>query len=203
LQALEHLEAPKGQPLFEEMVVAVDVQNPLLGPLGCTRIFGPQKGLREKEFEAAERCLLRWAEIAAQHTGRNSAGENGAGAAGGLGFGLRVFAGAKLEPGFEMFSRHANLTERVKSASVVLTGEGRLDEQTFMGKGVGRLAEMCREMGVPCIAFAGEIPQAAPLPELFHQMFAVAPELTSRAEAMRQPAVWLEKSAEIAAEEFE
>lgn len=202
LAALTRLAAPETPAGFGELVVAVDVQNPLLGPSGCTRIFGPQKGLRAEDFELAEQCLARLATVAEEQFGFKCAKEPGAGAAGGLGFGLRGFAGAKLESGFEVFSRHADLARRVKAAQLVLTSEGRVDEQTFMGKGVGALARMCRDFNVPCIAFAGEISRSMHSSGLFRRAYALSPDLTSREYALAEPAIWLEKAAEAAAKEF-
>jgi glycerate 2-kinase len=199
LHALAHLKPPETRARFGELVVAVDVQNPLLGPAGCTHIFGPQKGLRTEDFELAERCLARLAAIAEKQFGSKYADERGAGAAGGLGFGMRCFAGARPESGFEVFSHHANLARRVKAAQLVLTGEGRVDEQTLMGKGVGALAKMCRDFDVPCIAFAGEISKSARSAELFSGAYALSPEFTSRENALAEPTVWLEKAAEAAA----
>jgi glycerate 2-kinase len=202
LAALARLEPPEAPLRFGELVVAVDVQNPLLGPSGCTRIFGPQKGLRAEDFEAAERCLARLAAAVEEQSGCQYADERGAGAAGGLGFGMRCFAGAKLQSGFEVFSHRADLARRVKAAQLVLTGEGRVDEQTLMGKGVGALAQMCRDFNVPCIVFAGEISKSARPAELFNRAYALSPEFTSREHALAEPAAGLEKAAEAAAKNF-
>jgi len=199
LAALARLQPPATPARFGELLAAVDVQNPLLGPSGCTRVFGPQKGLRAGDFELAEQCLGRLAKEAEEQGGFKYADEPGAGAAGGLGFGLRCFAGAKLESGFKVFARHADLARRVQLTQLVLTGEGRVDEQTFMGKGTGSLATMCRDFGVPCIVFAGEISASAPALELFHQAYALTPAFTTREISLAEPAAWLEKAAEIAA----
>jgi glycerate kinase len=202
LVSLARLEPPAAPTRLGKAVVAVDVQNPLLGPTGCTRIYGPQKGLRAEDFDLAERCLARLASVMERQFGGRHAGEPGAGAAGGLGFGLRCFAGAKLESGFAVFSRYARLARRVKPAQLVLTGEGRVDAQTLMGKGVGRLAEMCRDFGIPCIVFAGEISTSTrSQARRFTRAYALAPSLTSRKNALAEPALWLAKAAQTAARE--
>ena len=90
-----------------KVIVAVDVQNKLLGTRGATRIYGPQKGLRPEDFGLAESCLRKLA--CAQRRSQNAATVSGSGAAGGLGFGLLAFADAKLEPGFDLFVRHTKL----------------------------------------------------------------------------------------------
>src|SRR6185503_10980480 len=119
---------------FQEVSVAVDVQNPLLGPQGCTRVYGPQKGLRPQEFEFAENCIGQLAEVIDKQLHFSFSNEPGGGAAGGLGYGLRCFASAKLQPGFALFARHARLEERLKSVDLVITGEGAIDQSTAMGK---------------------------------------------------------------------
>jgi glycerate 2-kinase len=202
LAALARLEPPEAPLQFSELVVAVDVRNPLLGPSGCTRIFGPQKGLRAGDFVLAGQCLMQLATVVQEQSGCHCADEPGAGAAGGLGFGMRCFAGAKLESGFAVFSHHADLARRVKAAQLVLTGEGRVDAQTVMGKGVGALAQLCRDCGVPCMAFAGEISKSARPAELFSRAYALSPDFASREHALAEPAVWLGKVAEAAAKKF-
>lgn len=184
---------------FEELMVAVDVQNPLLGPTGCTRVFGPQKGLRPEDFEFAERCLGQLAQVVGRQFGRAAADEPGAGAAGGLGFGLRHFGGARLEPGFAVFAGQVRLMEQVRNSHLVLTGEGAIDDSTAMGKGVGELARLCRQAGVPCLGFAGQVSAAAPAKQLFTQVHPLTPEFTSVGQALAEPAVWLERLAEHAA----
>jgi glycerate kinase len=123
----------------------------------------------------------------------------GAGAAGGLGFGLMTFLGAKMEAGIDIFSRHAKLTERVKSAQLVITGEGALDAQTLMGKGVGEIANVCQRLGVPCIGMAGVVPEPDKAREKFKMTHALTPDLTDKDSALREPELWLERLAAKAA----
>lgn len=203
LHRLASVKSPERLSLFEELVVAVDVQNPLLGPSGCTRIYGPQKGLRATEFDLAERSLSQLATVLETQFGFKYADEPGGGAAGGLGFGMRSFAGARLESGFELFSHHADLGNRVKSAQLVLTAEGRVDEQTLMGKGVGALAQMCKSFGVPCIVFAGQISPMANPETLFQRAYALTPDFATREKALAEPALYLEQTAETAAKDFD
>ena len=113
LHDLERIQRPSKR-LKLHMAVAVDVGNPLLGPNGCSRVYGPQKGLYE--FEFAEKCLGRMASLLKKQHGIDCADVPGAGAAGGLGFGLMAFAGAKLESGFELFANHARLEQRIAAA---------------------------------------------------------------------------------------
>ena len=187
---------------FDELIVAVDVQNPLLGARGATRVYGPQKGLRGEDFAKAEKCLRRLAVVCGGGLRAPSAGSRrppgaatkpGAGAAGGLGFGLMAFLGAKAESGFELFARFANLEKRLRTADLVITGEGCIDESTFMGKGVGKIAWHCLEKNIPCIAFAGDIRAREKVTKLFSaRSFS---DWTTVADAKSRPAVWLERFA--------
>jgi glycerate kinase len=192
LHALAEVRPPEKSGLFNELIVAVDVQNPLLGEQGCTRIYGPQKGLRPTDFEFAERCLERLSDLLVKELHRDSASEPGAGAAGGLGFGLSSFAGGKLAPGFALFAQHAKLPERISGADLVVTGEGALDGSTLMGKGVGELASICQEKHVRCIGIAGIVPQPEQAARLFTQTHALAPDFTSTENALARPAEFLQ-----------
>lgn len=194
LHRLKTLRPPHQTKWFRELIVAVDVQNPLLGPRGCTRIYGPQKGLTPANFGLAERCLRQLAIVSARQLHRNDATEPGAGAAGGLGFGLRCFLGAQLQPGFDLFAQHAQLARRLRRADVVVTGEGAIDRSTFMGKGVGRIARECRRLKIPCLGLAGVIKTDAGTTKYFDRQHALV-ELTSTKNALHKPALWLEKLA--------
>ncbi|HAM71147.1 MAG TPA: glycerate kinase, partial [Verrucomicrobiales bacterium] len=151
LERLERIEPPVAGPRFEEVRVAVDVQNPLLGPEGCSRIYGPQKGLRSEDFPLADRSLGRLADAVRVLTGQDIAGWPGAGAAGGLGFGLCAFLQGRLTPGFELFAGYAGFRERILGADLVITAEGSIDASSLMGKGVGGVAALCRELHRPCL----------------------------------------------------
>jgi glycerate kinase len=199
LDTLARIQPPSPQREFEEFIVAVDVQNPLLGPNGCTRVYGPQKGLREVDWPVAEKNLGRLAEIVREQFQLNCAEEPGAGAAGGLGFGLRSFFGARLAAGFELFARHAELLKHLRSVQLVLTGEGALDAQTLMGKGVGELAVLCKKHNLPCLGLAGVVPDARRARELFTQTFALTPDLTTPERAQAEAGFWLEQAAAQAA----
>jgi glycerate kinase len=185
---------------FDELSVAVDVQNPLLGPTGCSRIYGPQKGL--KEFDLAERSLERLAQVMKRELHIDCASTPGSGAAGGLGYGLCAFAGGKLEPGFALFASLTALDEKLRGIDLVLTGEGSIDASTLMGKGVGELADHCLARKVPCIGLAGVVPDANQARRKFAATHALTPEFTTVEQAMREPAVWLERLAARAASEW-
>jgi glycerate kinase len=139
-----------------KLAVACDVRNPLLGPNGAARAFGPQKGADEEEVEELEKRLREWARLARKTVGRDPSDEPMAGAAGGLAGGLWVFAGAKLRPGAALVLDVLGFDARMQEAYAVVTGEGRIDLQTLSGKAVFEVATRCRQGGVPCYAVVGQ-----------------------------------------------
>ncbi len=194
LHELTEVRAPAA-PLRLRVMVAVDVRNPLLGSLGCSRTYGPQKGLRPEDFNLTEKCLARLASVLWEQHGLGDAKAAGAGAAGGLGFGLTAFAGARIESGFDLFARYARLEERIRAADVVVTGEGAMDEQTRMGKGVGQIAHLCARLGVPCVGLAGAVGKSVRECRLFTHTRALT-EVTDLPRAQSQAAYFLERLSE-------
>jgi len=191
LSELTEIRAPSA-PLKLRLLVAVDVGNPLLGPSGCSRVYGPQKGLLPEDFGLTEKSLTRLAAVLEEQHGIRRADVPGTGAAGGLGFGLTAFAGARIESGFDLFARYAQLEKRIRAADVVITGEGAMDEQTRMGKGVGQIARCCARCGVPCIGFAGSVEKSVQESKLFAHTRALT-EMAALPRAMRQAASCLER----------
>ncbi len=174
--------------------VAVDVDNPLLGPSGCSRIYGPQKGLRPEDQFAAEAALEQLAKVMKEHLGRDIAAIPGSGAAGGLGFALQAFLEARVESGFEIFARATDLDRHLEWADLVLTGEGSLDRQSLMGKGTGRVAARARQHGRPCYGLAGMVEPLAPgETSLFTLTRAIVPDLAPVEAAKANAAHWLEE----------
>jgi glycerate kinase len=138
-----------------EFIVASDVDNPLLGPTGAAAVFGPQKGASPEHVDALEHGLSRWASIIAEATGTYATEDPGSGAAGGVGFAGIAILNATVISGADMVLRLVRFTDRVREASLVITGEGSLDEQTIHGKAPARVAELAHQAGVPTIAVAG------------------------------------------------
>jgi glycerate kinase len=194
LRTLAKIQSPRRRRWFAELVVAVDVRNLLLGVHGATRVYGPQKGLRGDDFRLAESCLRRLAEVFTRQFGKKLGTLSGSGAAGGLGFGLMAFGGARIEPGFEMFARFAKLSQRLGSANLVITGEGRIDSSTFMGKAAGQIAEQCRVRNIPCLGLAGETERGTKANRVFQKVLALT-DLTTASDARARPAYWLERLA--------
>lgn len=144
-------------PALAEVTLAVDVENPLLGPRGAATVFGPQKGADAAGVTALEAALTRYAEVLEATTGVRTQARPGAGAAGGVPAGLVAIAGARCVPGFEVASEAVGLDARLVGCDLVVTGEGTLDLTSFEGKVVGRLAARCQAAGVPLLVVAGRI----------------------------------------------
>jgi glycerate 2-kinase len=140
-----------------DIACLTDVVNPLTGPTGASRIYGPQKGASHADVAVLDAALAHFAEVVRRQLGVDIAHEPGTGAAGGLGFGLRAVCGARLVRGFEQIAEVLHLDDRLARAEVVLTGEGRLDSQSLQGKGPVALAARARAAGRRIVAFAGNI----------------------------------------------
>jgi glycerate kinase len=137
------------------IMVATDVDNPLLGPNGAAAIFGPQKGADASALAILERGLAHWAELVAEATGTDHVTTPGAGAAGGTGFGALALLGAEIRPGIELVLEMTDFARRVTDADLVITGEGSLDEQSLSGKAPIGVATAAGRAGVRVVAVAG------------------------------------------------
>jgi glycerate 2-kinase len=181
------------------IIAAVDVRNPLLGENGATRVFGPQKGASENEIDILERALTRLADAVAEEFGFDYRDRPGTGAAGGLGFGLMSFCGARIRSGFEVVAEAVNLESRVKDADVVITGEGSLDRQTLEGKTPVGVARLTRKLGKRVFAIAGRTDADRRVHELFYEVHELARPGMSEKEQMKRAAELLrEKAHELA-----
>lgn len=175
-----------------EVLVACDVDNPLLGEKGATRVYGAQKGV--KDFEAFEQRLKELADSVAIDLGVDYRNVPGAGAAGGLGFGLMSFCDARLMSGFDLVAEVTQLEARIQSAHLVITGEGRVDAQTLHGKGPAGVAQMARKHGKPVIAIAGAVEDSEGVRERFDLAYGVKPAEMPLAEAMQRGAELIEET---------
>ncbi|KEI89997.1 glycerate kinase [Clostridium botulinum B2 433] len=137
--------------------VACDVDNPLLGEKGASYVFGPQKGATPEIAKKLDKNLASFANIIENKLGKDIKEIPGAGAAGGLGFGLMAFLNAKLEKGIDLVIEYTKLREKVKSADFVFTGEGSIDFQTIFGKTPFGVAKVAKEFNIPVIAFAAHV----------------------------------------------
>lgn len=137
--------------------IAVDVDNPLCGERGAAAIFGPQKGASPEDVQLLDKALAHFAAVCRHTTGRDEANTPGTGAAGGLGFLIKSFFQAEFKPGVELIAGLAGLDEALQGASVVFTGEGRMDRQTLLGKTPAGVARHGRRQGATVIALAGSL----------------------------------------------
>jgi glycerate kinase len=154
-----------------EILAACDVDHPLLGPRGATAVFSAQKGASPQDQIVLEAALAHLVNVSG---GEAAAEIPGAGAAGGLGFGLLHFAGARLISGFDLLAGLLDLENRIKAADHVITGEGSLDHQSLGGKGPVALARLAGNLGVPVTAFCGVADEEARCSGLFQSLHALA-----------------------------
>ena len=144
-----------------EFLIACDVDNPLFGENGAAYIYAPQKGADAAMVKQLDAGLINFASIVSKHLGRELWNSPGAGAAGGLGFGFVSFLNATLKPGIDIITEEIGLDRDMKDAELVITGEGRLDFQSSMGKTPCGVAKIAASYGVPVIALAGGISPCA------------------------------------------
>jgi len=138
------------------LIVATDVEHPLLGVSGAARVFGPQKGADPATVSLLEERLTEWAAALEAASGREVATLPGAGAAGGLGAALLAL-GARRESGAGVIAAHTGMADQIAAADLIVTGEGRLDDQSLHGKVVGALAAAARSREVPVLVLAGQV----------------------------------------------
>ncbi|MEU3447720.1 glycerate kinase [Streptomyces thermolilacinus] len=143
-----------------ELVLASDVDNPLTGPKGAPAVFGPQKGATPEDVAVLDAALTRYVEVLEQAVGPRAAEaalSPGAGGAGGIGYGALVGLGAGFRPGIELMLDILGFTEALGRATLVITGEGSLDEQTLHGKAPAGVAAAARAAGVEVVAVCGRL----------------------------------------------
>ena len=193
LQSVAQIVRPADR-VLPEIFAASDVQNPLLGERGAARVYGPQKGADAAAVALLDRALTRLADVCAADLGCDHRDVPGSGAAGGLGFGLLSFCNAKIRPGFEMISETLHLGKRIAAADLVITGEGRIDDQTLDGKGPAGVAALARSAGRLVIAFGGAISAVAEDSGVFDALIPIADRPFTVAEAMAEAAPLLERA---------
>ena len=150
-------------PLLKEchIQVACDVNNPLCGENGSTYVYGPQKGVTEDMKKTLDEAMAHFARVTSETLENDYMNTPGAGAAGGLGYALLAYTGAALTPGIELILDAVGLEEELSGADVVVTGEGRLDFQTAMGKAPVGVARLAKKYNAKVIAFAGSVTKEA------------------------------------------
>jgi glycerate kinase len=180
-----------------EIVVACDVDNPLTGPRGASAVYGPQKGATPEMVRLLDEALGRYARVARDATGRDVAGTPGAGAAGGLGAGLLFFTPARLRPGVEIVLEATGFDSLVRGADLVITGEGRTDFQSAMGKAPVGVAAAAKRHGVPVLCLSGGLGDGADdvLAKGIDALATVVPGPMALDDCMRQGASLVEAAA--------
>ena len=163
LAKVHHITADAVLPALRECQfhVACDVTNPLCGRNGCSKVFAPQKGADAEMIEKMEQSMQRFSALVKAYDPDSDADLSGSGAAGGLGFALRTFLHAELKPGIDIVIRQTGLAAAIRHADIVVTGEGRLDAQTVMGKVPAGIAQTAKKYGKPVIAFCGCVGEGA------------------------------------------
>jgi len=166
LLELERIDMTALDPRIERTscVSATDVNNPLTGPLGASAAYGPQKGASTQDVAMLDGALGHLASVVHRDLGVDLRDEPGAGAAGGLGFGLMAFLGARVRPGVEVVSDALDLTSRLSQADLVITGEGRLDAGSLRGKVPAGIFRLARELSVPVVITCGQAEPGLGLP---------------------------------------
>lgn len=167
-------------------LIACDVDNPLCGPRGASYVFGPQKGADASTVERLDRGMAIYARALAEAAGHDSSSMPGAGAAGGLGFAFATVFNAELRPGIELVLDLLHFDDAIEGASLVVTGEGRMDRQTVMGKAPWGILQRARRHSIPVVAVTGSVRDADVLAAAgFAAVFPVVSGPCSLEEAMR------------------
>jgi len=165
-KGLESLCEIKNDKVLKELdectfTIACDVTNPLCGNDGCSRVYGPQKGATEEMIVFMDKWLSCYAKVSKKLYSHADENLPGSGAAGGLGFAFRTFLDAELKSGIDIILKETHIEEHIKNADIVITGEGRLDFQTTMGKAPAGIAAIAKKHKKPVFAFAGGITEDA------------------------------------------
>lgn len=163
LEQVAHVDLSGADPRLQQCVfeLACDVSNPLCGSNGASAVFGPQKGADPQMVSRLDKALGHFAEVTQRAVGKSLAEEPGAGAAGGLGFAFMSYLDTTLRPGIQTVIQAVGLEEAIKDADYVVTGEGRLDAQTAMGKAPMGIAQLAKKYRKTVIALAGSVLDSA------------------------------------------
>lgn len=190
LAEISRVEKKNINPLLKEcrFQVICDVTNPLCGKNGASYVFGPQKGADSQMAEALEGMLLHFAEVTEEYLGENHAEKPGAGAAGGMGFAFLAYLYAELKSGVDVILDTVISEEDLRRADVVVTGEGRFDAQTAMGKAPAGIAKRAKKYGCKVFVLAGSVAEETmkKLPEYVDAAFSIQTAPVELKEAMRK-----------------
>lgn len=159
LSAIRHIDTQNQLPELQDCTfhIATDVTNPFYGPQGAACIFGPQKGGNEKQIKALDKGMKHLAGLLFETTGKEIGHLPGAGAGGGMGGGCVAFLQANISPGIELIMDYLHFDEIIRGASLVITGEGKMDRQTLFGKVPVGIARAAASQQIPVIAITGQL----------------------------------------------
>lgn len=168
--------------------IASDVNNPLCGKNGCSHIFVKQKGANFQQIELMDKWLCNYSNVCNSYFGTDFSDYPGAGAAGGLGYAFLTFLNAKLESGVKIILDEIKLEEEIKVADIVITGEGKIDKQTIMGKAPIGIASLAKKYDKPVIAFCGMMGEGAEICKEYgiDMICPILKEITSLEKAMEK-----------------
>lgn len=189
LSELDRIDASHRHPLLNSATfeVACDVDNPLCGVRGASAVYGPQKGATPYMVSRLDEALEHFASIIKSYNGKDILNVPGAGAAGGIGAGLMAFLDAKLNKGVEIVIRSSGLEKFIAQADLVITGEGKMDEQTQYGKTPFGVSQLALRYGVPCIGVCGMLGKGADIlyQKGFSSLFCIADGPMSLEDSMK------------------
>ncbi len=188
LLSLSHLDLSTLREWFDgvKVIGVCDVTNPLLGPLGSARVFGPQKGATPTQVKQLEKALTVWADVLEKTTGKSIATIPGSGAAGAIGAGLYGCYNAELCPGTDLLFRKAQIEKQIQWADLVITGEGKLDAQTFYGKAPGIVLQLARKHKKPVLFICGQLDKKNIPPDLLPPQIIVLADVAKGTEAAQK-----------------
>lgn len=144
-----------------KFLIACDVENPLFGPTGAAYVYGPQKGASIKIVHELDKGLMHFSEVVNDLFKTDQSNFKGAGAAGGLGYGFSVFLNGQLKPGIDIIFDKIGFKSKLDNIDLIITGEGRIDFQSLMGKALQGVAKAAKEKNIPVIALGGSITEDA------------------------------------------
>ena len=195
LDQLSHIDMSEFDPRIEDskFIIACDVDNPFIGTNGASHIFGPQKGATESIVSILDQNLKTLADVIERTYGVSIHHRQGAGAAGGLGGAFQAFFPLTMKPGIEVVMEAIGFREQIKNADLVITGEGRSDEQTLSGKAPYGVAKVAREHGIPVMLLSGYLEPLSKkrLSSYFDVIGSVVNERVTQRESMEDPALFL------------
>ncbi|MGB9682433.1 MAG: glycerate kinase [bacterium] len=197
LLSLHHIDMSGFLPLAGdcEVVVMADVKNPLCGPEGASYIYGPQKGGDRNLIEKLDKALYNFSCVVKRDLGKDILDIPGSGAAGGLGGGLIAFLDAKLKPGIEVVMEILKVESSLEGVDLVISGEGKIDSQTFFGKAPAGIAKKAKERGIPVVFLGGTVEKNADILQeenLVDALFSIVSGPISLEESMKNTSEELE-----------